>query len=122
MIEHTLDTEHSILYLHPTSSIEQNDFVELAKIIDPYIEKAGDLSGIIIEVASFPGWENLSTMITHFRFVKEHHRHVKKLGLVTDSVLANIVEHLGSHFVAAEIRHFPAGEFEAAKQWIISGS
>jgi len=26
---------------------------------------------------------------------------------------------LASHFVAAEIRHFPPGELEAAKQWIM---
>ncbi len=120
MIEHTLDTEHSILYLRPKSALEQGDFVELAKTVDPYISKTGDLAGLIIEVRTFPGWENLGAMAAHFRFVRDHHKHIKKIGLVTDSALGNVAEHLASHFVSAEIRHFSAGELETAKQWIMN--
>ena len=35
MIEHTLDTTHSILYVRPKSKLEQADFVQLAKTVDP---------------------------------------------------------------------------------------
>ena len=59
-------------------------------------------------------------MVEHFRFVRDHHKHIKKIGLVTDSALGNVAEHLASHFVAAEIRNFPSGELEAAKQWVIN--
>ena len=119
MIEHRLDSVHSILYVRPTSKLEQGDFVQLAKTVDPYIEEQGDLAGLIIEVASFPGWENLGAMASHFRFVRDHHKHIKKIGVVTDSPLGNVAERLSSHFVAAEIRHFPAGELQAAEQWIV---
>jgi hypothetical protein len=117
MIEHTLDTRHSILYVRPTSRLEQNDFVQLAKTVDPYLEEHGDLSGLIIEVTSFPGWESLGAMASHFRFVRDHHKHIKRVGLVTDSPLGDVAERLASHFVAAEIRHFPAGERDAAERW-----
>ena len=120
MIEHSLDTAHSILYLRPKSALEQVDFVQLAKTVDPYIQETGSLSGVIIEVARFPGWESLGAMASHFRFVRDHHRHIRKIGLVTDSALGNVAEHLASHFVSAEIRHFPAGEIEAAKRWIMN--
>jgi hypothetical protein len=36
------------------------------------------------------------------------------------SALGNVAEHLASHFVSAEIRHFSAGELEAAKEWIMN--
>ena len=120
MIEHTLDTAHSILYVRPKSSLEEDDFVQLAKTVDPYIEETGDLAGLIIETPSFPGWKSLGAMATHFRFVRDHHKHVKKIALVTDSALGDLGEHLASHFVSAEIRHFSAGELEAAKQWIMN--
>jgi hypothetical protein len=120
MIEHTLNTAHSILYVRPKSSLEKSDFVELAKAVDPYIEKTGDLAGIIIEAPKFPGWDSLGAMAAHFRFVRDHHKHIKKVGLVTDSALGNVAEHLASHFVSAKIRHFPVGELEAAKQWIMN--
>jgi hypothetical protein len=120
MIEHTLDTEHSILYVRPKSSLEQGDFVQLAKAVDPYIAATGDLAGLIIEAPAFPGWDSLAAMAAHFRFVRDHHKRIKKIGLVTDSALGNVAEHLASHFVAAEIRHFSAGELEAARLWIMN--
>jgi hypothetical protein len=120
MIEHTLDTAHSILYVRPKSAIEQGDFVQLAKTVDPYIKETGDLAGLIIEAHTFPGWESLAAMAAHFRFVRDHHKRIKKIGLVTDSALGNVAEHLASHFVSAEIRHFSAGELEAAKQWVMN--
>jgi hypothetical protein len=120
MIEHTLDTVNSILYLRPKSALEQGDFEQLAKTVDPYIEKNGDLAGLIIEAPAFPGWESLGAMAAHFRFVRDHHKRIKKIGLVTDSALGNVAERLASHFVSAEIRHFSAGELEAAKQWVMN--
>lgn len=119
MIEYTLDTEHSILYLRPKSALEEDDFVQLAKAVDPYIEKTGDLAGLIIEVPKFPGWESIGAMASHFRFVKDHHKRVRKIALVTDSALGTVAESLGSHFVSAEIRHFSAAKLEAAKQWVM---
>ena len=120
MIEHTLDTAHSILYVRPKSRLEQADFAQLATVVDAHIEEKGDLAGLIIEVTAFPGWESLGAMASHFRFVRDHHMHIKKIGVVTDSPMGNVAEHLASHFVAAEIRHFPAGELEAARQWVMN--
>ena len=121
MIEHTLDTGHAILYVRPMSSLEQDDFVQLAKTVDPYIEKTGDLAGLIIEAPVFTGWESLGAMAAHFRFVRDHHKHIRKIALVTDSALGNAAEHLASHSVSAEIRHFPSGELAAAEQWVKKG-
>jgi len=120
MIEHTLDTARSILYVRPKSSLEQGDFAQLAKTVDPYIAKAGALASMIIEAPKFPGWESLGAMAAHIRFVRDHHKHIRKVGLVTDSALGNVAERLASHFVAAEIKHFPAGQLAAAEQWILS--
>ena len=119
MIEHTLDPIHSILYMHPKGALEKSDFVQLAKPVDASIEKNGDLAGVVIDIAAFPEWENIGAMAAHFRFVRDHHRHIRKIALVTDSALGNAAEHLASHFVSAQIRHFPAGEAEAARDWII---
>lgn len=120
MIEHTLDTTHSILYVRPKSALEQADFEQLAKTVDPYLGETGELAGLIIEAPRFPGWEGLGAMAAHFRFVRDHHRRIKKVGLVTDSALGNVAERLASHFVSAEIRHFSASELEAAKQWVMN--
>jgi hypothetical protein len=121
MVEHNLDTAHSILYLRPKSALAADDFAKIASTVDPHIETTGGLAGIVIEVPSFPGWEGRGALAAHIRFVRDHHRRVKKIGVVTDSPLGKVAEHLVSHFVSAEIKRFPSGETEAAKQWILSG-
>lgn len=122
MIEHTLDTANAILYVRPKSALEKEDFAQLAKAVDPYLEKSGKLAGIIIEAPGFPGWDSLGALAAHLRFVRDHHKRVAKVGLVTDSGIGNVAERLASHFVAAQIRHFPAGELEAARQWVMSAT
>jgi len=122
MIEYDLDSEHSILEVRPKSALDKNDFVELAKAVDPHIEANGDLAGLIISAPSFPGWDSFGATVTHFRFVRDHQKHIKKVAVVTDSHLGDVAEHLASHFVSAEIRHFPAGQIEQARQWIVNGS
>ncbi len=121
MIEHTLDTAHSILHVRPTAALDRTDFERLARTVDPYIESTGDLAGLIVEVRSFPGWDSLGAMVAHFRFVRDHHRHIRKVAIVTDATLGDVAEKLGSHFVSATIKHFPAGALEAARRWIMGG-
>ena len=122
MIAHTLDREHSILHIRPQSKLEKTDFEELAAVVDPFIAESGGLSGMIIETPGFPGWDSFGAMTAHLRFARDHHRQIKRIAIVTDSKMGNIAEHLVSHFVAAEIRHFPGNDVEAAKQWISSAA
>jgi hypothetical protein len=118
MIEHMLDRVNAVLYVRPTSALDEADFAELAKSVDPFIEQSGDLAGLVIEAPSFPGWDSFGAMAAHFRFVRDHHKRVKRIALVTDSVLGDVAEQLASHFVSAEIRHFGAGDMESAKDWV----
>jgi SpoIIAA-like len=120
MIDHALDTANSILYVRLKSPLERDDFAQLATTADPHIQKTGGLAGLIIEAPAFPGWDGLGALAAHIRFVRDHHKHIRKIGLVTDSALVDVAQRLASHFVSAEIKHFPAGEREAAKQWIMS--
>lgn len=118
MIEHSLDPAHAVLHVRLKSALEKDDFAQLAKTVDPYLEKHDSLAGILIEAPAFPGWDGLGAMAAHFRFVRDHHKRVRKVALVTDSKLGDVAERLASHFVAAEIRHFRATELEAARAWV----
>lgn len=122
MIDYDVDTAHSIVVVRPQSRLDTDDFVKLAKAVDPQIEAAGNLAGVIIDAPSFPGWDSFSSMISHFRFVRDHQQHVKRVAVVTDSSLGDIAERLASHFVSAEIKHFPGGDIDAARRWITNGS
>jgi hypothetical protein len=118
MLEFNVDADRSIVHLRPKAALSKDDFAVLAKAVDPHIESKGGLAGIIVEIGQFPGWESLGAMAAHFRFVRDHHRKVNKVAVVTDLKLGEVAEKLASHFVSAEIKHFPAGQSQAAQKWI----
>ena len=120
MIKFNIDETNALVHIQPEASLSEGDFKLLTAEVDRFIDKRGYLAGIIIEADKFPGWENFSGFVAHLKFVKNHHEAVKKVALVTDTKLANLAEALVSHFVVAEIKHFPAGSFEAAKKWLVN--
>ena len=81
MIEHSLDTAHSILHVRhsPPSSRKTSSSRENGRPLN--IEATGDRAGLIIEIRAFPGWDSPTTMAAHFRFVRDHHRRVKKVAI-----------------------------------------
>ncbi len=120
MIDYTLDETNSVLHVRPAGPLGKDDFEALSHAVDPFIERTGGLNGLLLEVAHFPGWTNVAAVIRHFRFVRDHHRKVKKVAIVTDSPLGEAAEHIASHFVAATIKHFPAGHLDEATTWLAS--
>ena len=85
MIEYDLDTEHSILHVQPKSAIEQDDFVNLTKAVDPHIEATGGLAGLIIDAPSFPRmeepWGNGQPISLRSRSSQAHQENRSRNGL-----------------------------------------
>ncbi len=120
MIDYTLDETNSVLYVRPAGPLQENDFEALSQAVDPFIIRNGGLNGLLLEAAHFPGWTNLAAATQHFRFVRDHHRKIKKIAIVTDSLLGEAAEHIATHFVAATIKHFPFSHLDEAKTWVAS--
>ena len=76
----------------------------------------------MIHAREFPGWENLGSLLRHLRFVRDHHRKVKRLALAADTKLANLAASLGEHFARAEVKKFTFGELESAIAWAGGGA
>ena len=118
MLSVEIDEVNGIAILQPDGPLLENDFKTAAKIIDPYIERTGRLNGLIIHTKSFPGWDSFAALLSHFRFVKEHHKKVSRVALATDSALGTFAEAVASHFVSAQIKLFSFQEFDQARNWI----
>ncbi|HEX9878964.1 MAG TPA: STAS/SEC14 domain-containing protein [Candidatus Binatia bacterium] len=117
MIDYNLDRGKSVVYVRPTGPLRKQDFDDLAQLVDPFIEESGGLNGLILETAYFPGWDNLGVVARHFRFIRDQHKKIKKVAIVTDSPLGDAAERIASHFVSATVKHFPGGGVEKAKEW-----
>jgi hypothetical protein len=122
MIEHELMRDEGILIVMPQGKLASSDFEELAKQVDPYIEEKGGLVGLLIWTESFPGWDSFGALVSHLKFVREHHKKIKRIAAVTDSKFASIGPRIVDHFVSAEIKHFAFGEKDAALEWLKSSA
>lgn len=118
MISLTIFKEDGIVLIEPSSPFEKSDFERLTKEVDQYIEVSGEVNGIIVYTLTFPGWQDFSAFVHHMKFIKNHHRKIKRVAIVTDSKLGSIVLSIANHFVSAEIKRFEYNDMDASKAWI----
>ncbi|MGD0961691.1 MAG: STAS/SEC14 domain-containing protein [Methylomonas sp.] len=120
MIHPELLPDQGILVITPEGPLQKSDFENLAQLVDPYIESHGDLRGVLIYAESFPGWSDFAALLSHLKFVKNHHQHIARLAAVTDSAFLTIMPSIAGHFVHAEVRHFAYGDKQQAIEWLQS--
>ena len=118
MLKAILDKENATLLLEPQGALTQEDFENVAKSVDPYIEEVGTLRGVIIYAETFPGWDSFGALVSHIKFVRNHHEKIAKVALVTDFTGANLAKNIAQHFVHAQMKHFPFAKIDEAKTWI----
>ena len=119
MIKFNLDETNRILTVAPEGKLAAEDFAQLAEAVDPFLEEYGPLRGLLIEAETFPGWQDFAALISHLRFVKEHHTRIDKVAAVTDSGFLSVLPQVAGHFIKAEIRHFPCNDRQAAFEWLL---
>jgi len=120
MLNTILDTSSKIVTLQPHGALKKEDFDNAVEIIDPFIKEHGKLNGIIIYTEQFPGWEDFAAFNRHLTFIKNHHREIKKLAFVTNSMIGDFGEVVTSHFVNATVKTFTYDKLEDARNWISS--
>lgn len=118
MITHELLSDRSILIVTPQGPLEKSDFENLAKVVDPYLEREEKLKGLMIYTESFPGWSNFAGFISHMKFVNNHHSSIVKVAAVTDSGILSFLPRIADHFVKAEIKHFNYSDKDEAMSWL----
>lgn len=118
MLNYSISKPGGILRLNPLAPLTREDFNGLSADVDAYLAENPKLHGVLIHVKGFPGWENFGGFTAHMHFVREHHKQVERIAVVTDSPLAGMAELLGKHFISAEIKHFPFSDDEKALAWL----
>lgn len=114
-----IDRNNGIVTIEPLGPLGESDFVNLAALVDPYLDTNNHLQGLLIHTREFPGWESFGALVEHMRFVRDHHEQVGRVALVTDSAIGNLAETIGGHFVAATVKHYPFDELDAARDWLV---
>jgi len=118
MLEFDLNKDSGILVLKPHGPLAAEDFAAVTAAVDSFIGDIGQLNGVMIYAKDFPGWEDFAGLASHLKFVREHHKHIKKLATVSDSTVLTIMPKIAGHFINAEARHFDAADLYAAEIWL----
>jgi SpoIIAA-like len=113
--------DRNILIITPEGPLEKADFEQLARELGPLIASKGKLSGLMIRMKSFPGWQSPGALVSHLKFVTAHHRQIERIAVVTDSSLLKFVPRIAGLFVHPKIKQFRFGEQDRALAWLETG-
>ncbi len=122
MVKFELLKDAGVLLVEPKSALSAGDFHEISRVIDPYIHEKGKLTGLLIELSSFPGWDSFGALIEHMKFVHDHHRKIDRVAAVTDNAFLKIAPKIAEHFAHPEIKVFGSGEKDSALAWLQTGA
>ena len=122
MIQSDLDEAQGVAVIRPEQmhGLSEVDFKELTDLIDGYLKDHESLRGLVIVAKSFPGWEDFKAFTSHIKFVRDHHRAIQKVALVSDSRLLSAAPNLVDHFVNAKVRSFSFADINQAEAWAAS--
>lgn len=118
MLNYELLPGRKVLIVEPQAALEAADFERLVQAVDPFIERSGGLNGLMIYSDSFPGWDDFHALVSHIRFISNHHQAIRRVAFVTDSAVLTLLPRIASHFVAAEVRHFHHADRDTALDWL----
>lgn len=122
MLEVDFFEQDKIIVVKPLSSLDKTDFLNLREKINSFLETYVHINGLIIHTETFPGWDSFSALIKHLEFIKDYHKTLSHIALVTDSKIGTFAEDFANHFINAEIKKFDYNEINEAYQWIKSSS
>jgi hypothetical protein len=118
---HRILPGQGVLVLAPQGPLRAEDFEAVSADVDPWIATNGSLRGVVIHAREFPGWENVGGLLSHLRFVRDLHHKVRRVALVVDIALAELAPKVASHFIEAEVKHFPYDAIVEALTWVEQG-
>ena len=118
MVDHELLRDEGILVIRPRDSLEAADFQSIAQQVDPYIEAKGKLDGVLIDAPAFPGWKDFSALIAHLKFVKDHHRKIERVAIVTDDGVLRLAPRIAEHFAHPAFKVFGSSDADRAFAWL----
>jgi hypothetical protein len=110
-----------VVVFEPEHALSAEDFDALALVVDPWIEANGELRGLVLHARDFPGWENVGAFFRHLRFVRDHHKFIRRIAICVGGTFASVGPRIAEHFVAAELKHFRADQLDAAIAWAGAG-
>ena len=120
MLVVTYDESKSIVILEPDGNLTDDNFMLACNIVDTHIELKNSIIGIIVITKEFTNWDSFADLLQHLVFVRDYHRKIKHIALVSDTTVVGFADRMIRHFSQAEVCSFPYNNFEHARKWMLN--
>ena len=118
MLDIKIDRDLNLVTLKPLGRLSVSDFVRLTELVDGYIGQSNTSPNILIIANNFPNWDSFKAFSAHIKFVRDHHRLVKKIAIVGDGPVLSVLPSIGDHFVKATVKHFAGDQLDEGRSWV----
>lgn len=109
--------EQGVLLLEVNEPIGAEDVDAVAEVVDPWIERVGMLRGLVLRSRDMPTWQDPGSLLRHIQFVRDHHHHIRRVAVCSDSRVVHTAEQLLDRLVDADLEHFPFDRVDEAITW-----
>lgn len=117
-ITYEFDEAQGVLLVEITSNLTNDDFATLSQVIDPYYNKNGELSGIILNSKKFPYWKGNANFKEYVAFARDNHYKFKKVALTMGGFFPKVVRRIAGRYSQAEVNNFGYDKILPAQKWI----
>ncbi len=117
MISSAFTKSKKALVINLSGELAADDFSGLARTLDDHINAEDDIPNLVLHISDMPQWDGFKALKTHFKMVKEHHRLISKVAVVSDTLAFKVIPYVMDHFVAAKVRHFSDDRMADALAW-----
>lgn len=117
MIDVEIRRSENVIVARPEGRISAEDFRSFASTIDGYINEHDAVPRLVFRLDELPNWKDADAMLAHFHLVKDHHKVIPRVAVVSDSSLLALLRPLVDQFTGARVRRFPADALDDAINW-----
>ena len=118
MLSFSIEQPKGIMVLKARGKLGKTDLTRLTKAASMYLETHQRFHGVLVHAQQFPDWESLAGLAVHLDFARAHHDRVKRIALVTDSALVELVAAFVKQLTPATLRRFAFADDAAALAWL----
>jgi len=117
MINVDVKNKMNLIVASPMGAMAEDDIKVFGNTIDNYINEHDRVPNLVFRVETLPHWNSFSALIHHIRLVKNHHRIIAKVAIVSDSSIMSFVQPIADHLTEAKIRQFSERALDDALNW-----
>lgn len=121
-IQSRLDPDSGVLVVEIDGPLGAPDIDALESTVGTWLTQHAELRGLVLHARTVPGWQNMAGLTRHIKFVHDHHRHIRRVAVAVDGLMAQLAPRLAGRLIHPRIQHFGHDELDAARNWAAEDS